>query len=156
MGIVAAFRADLKARLVFGACGPRWSRPCPAMIALRGQIPAGVWGIPPRPIGPPAHQPTSLAPQAWDWLGQAISCQIYLAQSGNGGKADTLCAGLENRPAIGACGAQQMAALPAVTALHRRLSAGMWPISGALPADPPETRRRIWLDHAISRQIYLA
>jgi hypothetical protein len=123
------------------------------MIALRGQIPAGVWGI---SRARSAHRPNILARQAWDWLAQAISCQIHLAQSGNGGKADTLCAGLENRPAIGACGVQQAAALPAVTALHRWLSAGMWPISGALPADPPETRRRIWLDHAISRQIYLA
>ena len=51
---------------------------------------------------------------------------------------------------------QQAPALPAVTTLHRWLSAGMWPISGALPADPPETQRRIWLDHAISCQIYPA
>lgn len=129
VGTVAAFRADLKARLVFGACRPRRSRPCPAMIALRGQIPAGAWRIPPRPTSPPALRPTSLAPQAWDWLGQAISCQIHLAQSGNGGKADTLCAGLENRPAIGACGAQQAPALPAVTALHRWVLDGIWPTS---------------------------
>jgi hypothetical protein len=126
------------------------------MIALRGQVSAGAWRTSPRPISPPARQPTSLPRQAWGWLDHPISCQIHLAQSGNGGKADTLCAGLENRSAIGACGAQQMAALPAVTALHRWVLDGIWPISGALPADPPETRRRIWLDHAISRQIYLA
>jgi hypothetical protein len=56
VGSVAVFRADLKARIVFGAWRLRWVRPCPAIIALRGQVSAGAWRIPPRPISPPAYQ----------------------------------------------------------------------------------------------------